>query len=97
METVEKPSLAISQKGRTFKVLEVTGSEGMSMPEHYCTSEAVLIIDRGSAVLNLLGKEYALKQHDSLIIPQGERHTLSISDDFQSHVVMKVDAEIKFA
>lgn len=97
METAEKPSLAVHQKGKTFKVLEVTGSEGMSMPEHYCTKEAVLIILRGSAVLNMLGKESTLKQHDSVIIPQDEKHTLSISEDFQSHVVMEIDAEIKFA
>lgn|SRR5690606_6367623 len=97
METAEKPSLAVHQKGKTFKVLEVTGSEGMSMPEHYCTKEAVLIVRRGSAVLNMLGKQYALKQNDSLILPQGEKHTLSITGEFQSHVVMEIDAEIKFA
>lgn len=97
METAEKPSLTVHQKGKTMKVLEVRGSEGMNMPEHYCTGEAVLIIDRGSAVLKMLGKEHVLKQHDSVIIPQGEKHTLTITGDFQSHVVMEVDAEIKFA
>lgn len=97
METAEKPSLEVHLKGKSFKVLAVTGAEGMDMPEHYCTKEAVLIIQRGSAVLTMLGKTYALKQHDAMVIPQGEKHSLAITGDFQSHVVMELDAELKFA
>lgn len=69
----------------------------MTMPEHYCTREATLIVQRGSAVLKMKGIDYPLKQHDSMIIPQGEKHTLSITGEFQSQVVMELDGEIKFA
>jgi len=83
--------------GKTFKVLHVTGSPGMDMPEHFCTGEAVLVVQRGSAVLRMKGEEYSLKQHDAILIPKEERHTLAIGEDFQSQVIMEVDAEIKFA
>lgn len=97
METAERPHLTVYQKGKTFKVLEVTGSKGMSMPEHFCTGEAVLVVQHGSAVLRMKGEEYPLKQQDALVIPKGEKHSLVIGEDFRSHVIMEVDAEIKFA
>lgn len=97
MKTAEQPHLAIYQTGATFKVLQVTGAEGMTMPEHFCTKEAVLIIKQGSGVLHMKGKDYPLWQHDSIIIPKDEKHSLSISEDFQSNVIMELDAEIKFA
>lgn len=97
MKTAELPHLTVHQMGETFKVLQVTGSEGMNMPEHFCTGEAVVVVQRGSAVLHMKSKEFPLKQHDSIVIPEREKHTLVIGDDFQSHVIMGVDAEIKFA
>lgn len=97
MKTAQLPHLTVYQTGKTFKVLQVTGSPGMGMPEHFCTGEAVLVVQRGSAVLRMKGEAFPLKQHDAIVIPEGERHTLAIGEDFQSHVVMEVDAEIKFA
>lgn len=97
MKTAELPHLTVYQTGKTFKVLHVTGSGGMSMPEHFCTGEAVLVVQRGSAVLRMKGEEFPLKQHDAMVIPKDERHALVIDEDFQSHVIMGVDAEIKFA
>ena len=97
MKAAALPHLVVHRSGKAFKVLQVTGLPGMSMPEHFCTKEAVLVIQRGAAVLHMKGKEYPLKQHDSFIIPEGEKHTLSILEDFQSNVIMELAGEIKFA
>jgi quercetin dioxygenase-like cupin family protein len=97
MKTAELPHLTVYQTGNTFKVLQVTGLAGMSMPEHFCTGEAVLVVQRGSAVLRMKGDEFPLKQHDAMVIPHEEKHSLVIGEDFQAQVIMATDAEIKFA
>lgn len=94
MESI--PQMVILQTGRSFKVLQVTGREGMSMPQHFSTKEAVIIIQKGSATLSMRGNDYSLKEHESMIIPSGEKHTLRIAEDFQAHVIMETDSQIKF-
>lgn len=96
MEIKSTPQMTIARSGRSFKVLEVTGSEGMSMPDHFSTKEAVIIIQRGSAILKIKGNEHLLMLHQSFIIPGGEHHTLTIKEDFQAAVIMEIDSEIKF-
>jgi hypothetical protein len=66
------------------------------MPDHFCTHEAVIIVQSGSAILKMSGIEYPIIQHQSFIIPSGESHTLVLTDDFEANVIMKIDAQIKF-
>jgi len=90
------PQMITLHNGRSHKVLQVTGSEGMSMPEHISTKEAVVIILKGSAVLTMKGNDYPLREHESIIIPGGEKHTLRIIKDFQAQVIMETDSQINF-
>lgn len=90
------PKMIILHTGKSLKVLQVTGGEGMSMPEHISTKEAVVIIQNGSAVITMKGNDYLLKKHESMIIPGGEKHTLRITEDFQAQVIMETDSQIKF-
>ncbi len=90
------PQMVILHTGKSLKVLHVTGSEGMSMPEHISTKEAVIIIQKGSAVITMKGNDYPLQEHESMIIPGGEKHTLRITEDFQAQVIMETDSHIKF-
>jgi quercetin dioxygenase-like cupin family protein len=90
------PQMVILDIGKSFKVLQITGSEGMSMPPHLSTKEAVITILRGTATLSMSGNNHSLKEHESMIIPAGEKHSLQINQDFQAHVIMESDSQIKF-
>ena len=96
MKIATTPQMITKEIGKRFKVLHVTGEEGMSMPEHFSSKEAVLIIHKGSAVLTMNGKDYRLNRHDSMIIPGREAHTLNIHADFEADVIMECDSEIQF-
>lgn len=96
MKIIDTPQMKILHSGKSFKVLQVTGSEGMMMPKHFCTKEAVIIIQKGSAILKMKGNEYLLKQDESFVIPEGENHSLSIKEQFQASVIMEIASEIKF-
>ena len=96
MKTTGTPQMTILQSGKSFKVLQVTGSEGMSMADHFSTKEAVLMIQIGSAMLKIKNEEHLLTQHQSFIIPAGEHHTLTLNENFQATVIMEIDSEIKF-
>lgn len=90
------PKLDLLQTGESLKIFKVTGSKGMKMPEHISTEEAVVIVQKGSALLNMEGKEYLLKTNDTFLIPAAKKHELSIIEDFQTKVVMGIDSEIQF-
>ena len=96
MNIKEAPIIKILRSGNSFKVLQVRGREGMSMPEHFSTREAVIIIQQGSATLKMEGRDHALARDQSFIIPGGVRHRLSMHEAFQALVVMDIDSEIKF-
>ena len=97
MTITEAPQISILLTGDSFKVLQVRASAGMLMPEHFCTQEAVILVQKGSAILAMGGSEYPLKRDQSFIIPAGKRHTLRIVEDFESVVMMQIDSEIKFS
>jgi quercetin dioxygenase-like cupin family protein len=96
MNTIDIPQTTILHIGKVFKVLRVTGNKGTSMPDHYCTHEAVITVQDGSAILRMSGTEYPILKSQSFIIPSGENHSLMLKDDFEAIVILKLDAEIKF-
>lgn len=96
MKTQDKPQMFVLHSGASVKVFEVKGNSGMTMPEHISTEEAVVIVQKGTAILKILGKEILLKKDDSYVIPAGEKHSLTLKEDFQSCVVMGIKSEIQF-
>lgn len=96
MKIKEAPQIIIRQSGNSVKVLQVTGMEGMDIPEHFCTKEAVLVVQKGTAILTMDGKQNALMRDQSFIIPGGKTHTLNMKGAFQAVVIMDIDSEIKF-
>lgn len=96
MNKQSKPEMSIIQTGSKFKVLKVTGIKGAEMPSHFSTKEAVIIVLKGEAILNLTEKKIHLKTNDSAIIPANEAHTLQITEIFEASVIMEIDSDIKF-
>jgi quercetin dioxygenase-like cupin family protein len=96
MKTINKPELVSLKTGALFKVLKVSGQSGMQMPLHYCTKEAVLIVQGGSALLNIDEKEHLLQAGDSFIIPARQSHNLSLKSEFKALVIMSLDSNIEF-
>ena len=96
MKIKDAPLITIRQSGNSVKVLQVTGGEGMAIPEHFCTKEAVLVVQEGTAILTMDGKENVLSRDQSFIIPGGQKHALNMNEGFQALVIMDIDSEIKF-
>lgn len=64
------------------------------MPEHISTKEAVIIVQKGTAILKMKGIDHVLKVNESFIVPSGEKHGLQITEDFQAFVIMESGSEI---
>ena len=91
------PKLVTLQNGAALKVLEVTGGEGMQMPLHYSTQEAVIIVQEGSAVLNINNQKHQLTPGNTFVIPAWVNHTLTIETAFKAVVIMELNSKIEFA
>lgn len=96
-KAIEKPQLNPLFVGKQFKVIEVTGSISADMPMHYCTSEAVVTIQKGAATLAIDGQQHRLKTGDSFLIPANKHHSLKVEEALKAVIVMAHDGAIEFA
>lgn len=96
MESTNKPALTPLALGSIFKVLQVEGLAGMKMPPHYSTQEAVLVIQKGEALLQMPDGEHFLKTGDNFIVPAKKEHSLTIIKDLKALAIMTVESEINF-
>jgi quercetin dioxygenase-like cupin family protein len=96
MEIIKSPQIQIEKEGESLKVLNVTGEEGMHMPLHHSTREAVVICQKGAAVLNMEGKSHEVSVGNTIIIPAGVEHSLTAHNDFQALVIMDIKSAIIF-
>lgn len=96
MKSKNNPEMSPLKLGNIFKVLQVTGNTGTNMPEHISTKEAVIIVQKGTAILKMKGIDHVLKLNESFIVPAGVKHELQITEDFQAIVIMESESEIKF-
>lgn len=96
MKLKNNPERRPLKLGNVFKVLQVTGNTGMKMLEHISTKEAVIIVQKGTAILKMKGVNHELKLNESFIVPKGIKHELQITENFQAIVIMENDSEIKF-
>jgi quercetin dioxygenase-like cupin family protein len=96
MEKLNKPELVKLSTGESLKVLQVTGQEGMLMPLHHSTGEAVVIVLEGSAVLKIDENEHLLQEGGAFIIPANQNHSLTLHAKFKALVVMPRDSNIEF-
>lgn len=90
------PELVKLKTGESFKVLQVTGKADLEMPIHYCTQEAVVIVQEGSALLKIDKKEHLLQRGSFFIIPARKHHSLLLKQEFKALVIMPEESNIEF-
>jgi quercetin dioxygenase-like cupin family protein len=96
MEILDRPQLKILVAGTVNTVLEIVGVAGTQMPPHYCTGEAIIVLQRGEAILRMSDGEHFLKSGSSFVIPAGKEHSLIIKKDIKALAVMEINSEINF-
>lgn len=96
MKTASLPQMMPFKVGETFKVLQVTGEAGAQVPLHYSTQEAVIIVQEGTAQLEIDEVKHMLQAENVFIIPAGKNHTLTLKAPFKAFVIMSKDSEVKF-
>lgn len=95
-QSTARPTLSVEKMGEDLKILKVTGLRGMSMPLHYCTSDAVVQVESGASELRIDQNRHTLRKGDCYLIPSGIPHQLKLLEDFRANVIMPTEAEIKF-
>ncbi len=93
---MNKPELTPLEVGASFKTIQVKGLAGTTMPPHYSTKEAVIVVQEGRALLKMPDSDHVLKKGCTFIIPAGKEHTLKIQQDFKAVAIMAVDSQINF-
>lgn len=88
--------MSVLKTGTTHKAFLVKALAGMEMPEHHSTLEAVIIVQRGKAVLTMPDMKHVLDKGSVFIIPAGVNHTLTALQDFRAIAVMPIASEIEF-
>jgi quercetin dioxygenase-like cupin family protein len=96
MEIANKPELTPLALGNMFKALQVAGRTGMKMPPHHSTGEAVIMVQKGEALLQMPDGQHLLKAGNCFIVPAKKEHTLTIIKDFTAIAIMAVESEINF-
>ncbi len=79
-----------------YKVLKVELARGEKMPEHYASSDAFLLVQKGKIKLQLPDKEEVLEQGATRHIAASVPHSLQVLDDLSAFVVLSGEAEINF-
>jgi quercetin dioxygenase-like cupin family protein len=97
MDRLEKPKMAPLHLGDHFKVLEVSANAAAEMPLHYCTSEAVINIHEGRAILIIDGEEKEMLPGMCVVLPANKVHSLKVVEAFKAFVTMAREASIQFA
>jgi quercetin dioxygenase-like cupin family protein len=96
MEIMNRPELTNLQIGNSFRTIQVNGLAGMKMPPHHSTGEAIIIVQKGSALLKMPEADHVLVKGSTFVIPAGKERVLSIINDFTAIIAMAVDSEINF-
>lgn len=81
----------------SYKIMQVTLSEGAIMPQHSASSDAFIMVEKGSAVISFREREVVLEPGSSFPIPANEAHQLRVLKDFNAFVVMAAEGRIQFA
>lgn len=93
---MDRPIMQPLGKGEKFKVLKIIGKKGMKMPEHHSTTEVVISVQKGSAVLSMNGKNVEINTEKPVILPKDVPHALELTEDFEAFGIFPIEGEIEF-
>lgn len=79
-----------------YKILSIALAKGEKMPEHYASSDAVLILEKGKVKLHLPERDVMLAQGDTFHITASAPHSLQVLEDFSAFVVLAAGAQVRF-
>lgn len=96
MENSNQPEMSLLKSGEKFKVLNIKAKEGMLMPMHHSTKEAVIIVLKGEATLKMPDGDHNLFDGTTFIIPGMVEHSLKVDKDFHAIAIMENISEIEF-
>ncbi len=85
------------QRNDHYKILQVELPSGASMPRHFVTSDAFVVVEAGHALLICKNETCELSTGNSVSIPAREPHMLKIIEDFKAYVVLANDALINYS
>lgn len=83
-------------KNEHYKVIKVEFAAGTNMPRHLATSDAFVIVERGSALLIYKGETLELIPGSTVSIQANEQHLLKIIEDFRAYIILAGDAAIHY-
>src|SRR5699024_9227276 len=95
-DVITKPQMTPYDNGKLFKTLKVTAKAGMKMPSHHATSEAVIVVHKGEALLKISNETHRLTAGSSFTIPKKKEHSLEVLKDFEAFAIMTNDTDIQF-
>lgn len=96
MKTADLPEMILLKQGESLKILQINGRARIKMPLHHSTQEAVVIVSKGKAILNIDKKKHLLQEGNMLIIPAKQDHTLSVKTRFKALINLSNDSKIEF-
>lgn len=96
IETKLRPQLTPLLVGEEFQMLQVNAKKGAVMPTHRATSEAIIAVKKGSAVIHFMDKDQELKAGDFFIIPKEKKHSLEVTEEFEAVLSMSIKGSIEF-
>jgi quercetin dioxygenase-like cupin family protein len=96
METTNKPEMTLLKNGKMLKTFNITAKAGMEMPLHHSTKEAVIVVLKGEAVIEMPDKQHTLSKDTSFIVPAMVQHSLKIITDFHAIAIMEYTSAIEF-
>lgn len=82
-------------RGGYHTVLSADIPEGEAMQEHYSTSEALIIVLEGSAMLIFKDKQVHLSKGSVYLIPGLKVHSLEALEDLKIYLVLGTAGNIK--
>ena len=82
------------EKNNNYKIVKVELAAGASMPRHFATSAAFVIVQSGNALLICKDETCELVKGSTLSLPSHEPHILKVIKDFKALIVLASDAAI---
>ena len=84
-------------KNKQYRIIKVELPAGTNMSRHFATSDALIMVESGNALLIYKGETFELCAGSNQCIAAHEEHILKVVEDFKALIVMGSDAVITYS